>query len=63
MKGLSWAEWAAQRASWVRAEVEMGSDADEAAFREAMADGDTEAQAALIQKGKDRLAALDKETP
>lgn len=63
MKTPTEAELAAQMASWARAEVEIGSDADEAAYRDAMARGDTEALAALIQKGRDRVAALDRMKP
>jgi hypothetical protein len=49
------AEWAAQRASFARAEVGFGSDRDEAHYRRAVASGDREEIARLNQEAEDRV--------
>lgn len=48
-----------QRASFVRGEAGLGSDADEAAWRKAMAEGDIEAIARLRAEEQARIAAAD----
>ncbi len=47
-----------QRRSFVRAEIGFGSDADEAAYRAALARGDTEEMARLDAESKERIAAF-----
>lgn len=47
----------AQRRSFALAEAEFGTDADETAYREAVATGDTEAIARLDREAKARRAA------
>lgn len=54
------AEIAAQRDSFVRAEMGFGSDADEAAFRAALEAGDTEALSRLEAASQARMAAYDR---
>lgn len=56
------AEVAAQRRSYVRAEIGFGSDADEAAYRAALVAGSTAALARLEAEAQARMAAFDAET-
>lgn len=48
-------EWAAQRASFVRGEIGMGSDRDEANYRKAMTDGDRAEMERLNQEAQERV--------
>ncbi len=48
-----------QRRSWVRAEAGFGSDADEAAMRRALEDGDVEALAKLRAESEARMRMAD----
>ena len=50
----------AQKESFVRAEVGFGSDADEAAYRDAYRSGDTETLRRLQAEETARLAQFDK---
>lgn len=45
---------------WVRAEAAFGSDADEAAYRAAVAAGDTEMVAKLEAEAEARVAAVER---
>ena len=54
-KPMTDAEWAAQKASFVRGEVGMGSDRDEAAYRAALASGDRATISRLNQEAEDRV--------
>jgi len=47
----------AQRRSWVRGELGLGSDADEAAYARALRDNDTETLARLRAEGNARIKA------
>lgn len=53
-------ELKAQRDSWVRGEIGFGSDADESAYREALATGDAEALARLKTEAENRMNFFDK---
>ena len=53
------AEVEAQRRSFVRAEIGLGSDADEIAYRSALASGDQEALAKLNKEAEARMAQVD----
>ena len=55
---LTPAEIARQRASWVRGEMGMGDDADEAAYRAALVAGDTETLARLEREAEARVRRL-----
>lgn len=57
MKGqkMTDAELAAQRASFVRGEVGMGSDRDEAAYRAAVRSGDRAEMRRLDQEAEERV--------
>lgn len=48
-----------QRESFVRAEAGFGSDADEAAYRKALEEGDTETLERLNAEADGRVAAVD----
>ncbi len=54
------AEIKAQRCSWVRGEMGMGSDRDEAEYASALARGDTETLARLDAEAEARRARADK---
>lgn len=49
------AELAAQKASFVRGEIGMGSDRDETAYRAAAARGDRSTMARMDQEAEDRV--------
>lgn len=51
----------AQRRSWARGEVGIGSDADEAAYSQALRDGDQEAVARLQAESDARVKGFDEE--
>lgn len=50
-------ELEAQRRSWVRGELGLGSDADEAAYTKALSEGDTDTIARLKAEGEARIEA------
>jgi hypothetical protein len=52
------AELEAQRRSWVRGEMGLGSDADEAAYREALRDGDAATLDRLDREAAKRMALI-----
>ena len=54
------AERAAQRKGWVVSEIAMGSDSDEAAYREAFRNGDTHAMARLEREADCRRARAER---
>lgn len=60
MPPMTEAELKAQRDSFVRAEVGFGSDADEAAYRAALVESDTETLARLSAEADARMAFFDK---
>lgn len=54
---------AEQRRSWVRGEVALGSDRDEAAYRKALAAGDQATLQRLKDEAAKRLKNFDKRWP
>lgn len=54
------AERAAQRRSWVASEIAMGSDSDEAAYREAFRRGDAHTMARLEREADCRRARAER---
>tara|TARA_R110000850_G_scaffold138657_1_gene259711 strand:+ start:168 stop:434 length:267 start_codon:yes stop_codon:yes gene_type:complete len=52
-------ELKAQRRSYLRAEAGFGSDADEAAYRQALSDGDTAKIAELDEAAERRMESVD----
>ena len=54
-KPMTESELAAQKASYARGEVGMGSDRDEAAYRAAAARGDRSTMARMDQEAEDRV--------
>lgn len=55
-------EWAAQKASFVRGEIGMGSDRDEANYRKALFSGDKIRLQELDQEAEDRVKRAFRET-